>query len=469
MTREKTILWATCAAVVLAAVQVQAIESRFTSAGSWTNAANWNNGVPGASDLARLQNAVAADLDSVAIIGGLNFRGDTNLGASIINVNNGGSLTSDGTQFNGINRIGSDGDATLNINNGGSAHFSGTAAFEVGENSGDSGFVNVNSGGALTVSQVTRLGADAACVGHVTVDGGTAMFNADVAIGYSANATGRITLNSGTMTVAGGQIRMADSAATSVGFFDMTGGTLEHGGSDILVARKGTATFTQSGGTLNGRGVVAGNMAGGNGTLNISGGDNVLSGAITLGRVDGATGVLSMSGGTMTTTALLVGNEAGSDGTFTLSGKDAYLKAETLSLGVAAAAVSSSIHVEDGLLQFHAIVADGNSANESFLLEGGVLQMRHLTTPGIVDDMDALIAAGVFTWTQSALDSLAATYDSGNATRSWTNGDGVTLYADESGTNYTFMWTETIPEPATIGMLVFLSGGLFFFRRITSG
>ncbi|MBI9021281.1 MAG: PEP-CTERM sorting domain-containing protein [Verrucomicrobia bacterium] len=441
------------AVAMMIALSAQAIETRFNTTGSWTNAANWSAGVPGATDLARLQNPAAADITSAEVIGGLNFRGDTVLGTSIININSGGSLTSDGTQFAGVNRVGSDGDATLNINDGGAASFSGTSFFEVGENSGDAGYVNVNSGGALTVSQATKLGADAACVGAVTINGGTATFNNNLAIGFSAGSTGQVTLNSGVVNVSGGQIRMADDNATAVGTFTMAGGTLNHTGSDVLVARKGTATFTQSGGTINGAGFILGNMAGGNGTMNVSGGSNSLSGSITLGRVDGATGTLNMSGGFMDASSLLVGNEAGSDGTFTLTGKDTYVKVGTLSMGAAGADVNSMIVVNDGLLQFSALVADGNSANESFAMSGGVLQMRHLTSPDIVNEIDALITAGVFTWSIAAEDSLAATYDVADATRTWVNGDGVTLYANESGTNYSFIWAEAIPEPATVGMM----------------
>ncbi|MBI9021501.1 MAG: hypothetical protein JEZ10_09655, partial [Verrucomicrobia bacterium] len=218
---------------------------------------------------------------------------------------------------------------------------------------------------------------------------------------------------------------------------------------DILVGRKGVATFTQSGGTIDASSMVAGNMAGGDGTINISGGSNVVSGTITLGRVIGSKGTLLMSGGSMTAAALKVGSgdgANGSEGVFTLSGKDTYLKADTLSLGDAGMDVASTLRIEDGEFQIQSIVADGNSANESFFLEGGVLKLRHVSSPNIVNDIDALITAGVFTWTNASPDSLAATHSPSTATRTWTNAAGVKLYADESGTNYSYIWAATPPE-----------------------
>ncbi|VGO22332.1 hypothetical protein [Pontiella sulfatireligans] len=455
--------------LTFAVMQSQAVESRFTSAGNWTNAANWNNGVPGATDLARLQNAVTADIDSVEVVGGLNFRGDTTLGASIINVNNGGSLTSDGTQFSGNNRVGSDGDATLNINNGGSATFSGTGIFEVGESGdGDAGYVNIYSGGSLTVSQTTQLGADGSTFGYVNINGGTATFNNDLQVGNAASSHGVVTLTSGTLNCVG-NLRITDNAAAT-GELKVNGGTLNATTSSIQV-RDGNGSITQSAGAINANDMYVGHLQGSVGTMTMSGGTNAVSGVLSLGNQDngsganGASGVLVMSDGYMTVGTLEVGNEASTTGTLTLSGKDTYLKASTLSLGDAGASVNSSIVVEDGEFQIHEILSDGDSASESLFLEGGVLKLRHVDGATGYDDAVALIAADVLTWSYSGLDSLAATLDVADADASWTNGDGVTLYADTDGTNYSYMWAETIPEPATFGLIALFGGGLLFIRR----
>ncbi|QHI69322.1 hypothetical protein [Tichowtungia aerotolerans] len=430
-------------------VQANAIETRFNTGGSWTNAANWSEGVPTINDLARLQNPVVADIDSVEVIGGLNFRGDVNLGESIININNGGSLTSDGTQFAGINRIGSDGDATLNINDGGTVNFSGTAAFEVGENSSDSGYVNVNTGGVLQVSQVTHLGTDSGCVGNLTVAGGAATFSDSLLVGNSLGGTGVVTITSGTLTI-NTVLQMAYSSDAAVGIVEMSGGTLFHNNGTMLVGRKGVANFNQSGGEVNAKDIVVGNMAGGNGAMNISGGTNLLSGAMTLARVDGAVGALNMSGGSMIVSSMLVGKELGSVGTLTLSGADTYLKASSLSLGDVGASVSSSIVVNDGTFQVHAIQSDSNSAEESIHVAGGVLKLRHISGATGFDDAVALIDAGVLTWDKGALGTLASTIDPATATMSWTNESGIVLYADTNtnNTHYYYMWAEAeMPVP----------------------
>ncbi len=469
MTGRKSGYGAVIVGAMLVCLQTQAIETRFTSAGNWTNAANWNNGVPGASDLARLQNAVTADIDSVEVIGGLNFRGDTSLGNSIININNGGSLTSDGTQFSGNNRVGSDGDATLNINNGGSAAFSGTGIFEVGESGGgDTGYVNVYSGGSLTVSQTTQLGADGSTFGYINVNGGTATFNNDLHVGNSANAHGTVTLTSGTLNSVG-NLRITDNASAT-GELKVNGGTLNATSSSIQV-RDGNGSITQTAGAINAKDMYVGHLQGSVGTMTMSGGDNVISGLLTLGNQDdgaaanGASGTLNMSGGSMTVGTLKVGAEASTTGELTLSGKDTYLKASTLSLGDVGLNASSTINVLDGEFQIHEIISDEDSATESLILEGGVLKLRHVGGATGYDDAVALIAADVLTWTYAAEGSLAATYNAADADFSWTNGDGVTLYADTDGTNYSYMWAETIPEPATLGMIALFGGGMLIIRR----
>lgn len=437
-------------------IQANAIETRFNTGGSWTNAANWSEGVPTINDLARLQNPVVAEIDSVEVIGGLNFRGDVNLGESIININNGGSLTSDGTQFTGNNRIGSDGDATLNINNGGSAFFSGTGIFEVGESgAGDTGYVNVYTGGTLTVSQETQLGVDSASVGNLLIDGGSATFNNILAVGQSAGSTGVVTLVSGDLTLNGSRIEMTDNSS-AVAYLNIFGGTLTHNSEDIQVGRDGSiAVLTQTGGEINASGILVGHLTGSTGSMIMSGGTNVLSGSLTLGNQDdaglgAASGSLDMSGGSMIVSSLLVGNEAGTTGTLTLSGTDTYLKASTLRLGTVGVSATSTINVDGGMFQVHAIQSDANSAEESIHLNGGVLKLRHIDGATGFDDAVALIDAGVLTWGKGALGTLASTFDPADATMSWTNGSGIVLYADTNtnNTHYYYMWAEAeMPVP----------------------
>ncbi len=434
----------TIAAMAGLAMQTQAIETRFNNAGSWTNAANWNNGVPTTNDVARLQNAVAAEIDSVEAIGGLNFRGDTTLGASIININNGGSLTSDGTQFSGNNRIGSDGDATLNIYNGGSANFSGTGIFEVGESGGgDTGYVNVYTGGTLTVSQETQLAADGTTEGYLLIDGGTGVFSNVLAVGQAAGSTGTVTMTSGSITMEGTRVELTDNTS-AVGFLNISGGTLTHTSEEIQVGRDGVATLTQSGGEITTKGILVGHLTGSVGAMIMTGGTNNLSAALTLGNQDdngkgAAVGSLDMSGGWMSCGTVEVAAEAGTSGTLVLSGSNTYLKASTLKLGDVGVSATSSIIANDGEFQIHAILSDTNSAEESFFINGGVLKLRKISGATGYDDAVALVDGGVITWTNAPI---GTGRDPGTADLFWTNGVGSVLMVDTNGTHYNYMWAE---------------------------
>ncbi|VGO22331.1 hypothetical protein [Pontiella sulfatireligans] len=430
-------------------MQAQA-ETRFngTIDTAWTNAANWSAGVPTAILQARLQAAKTADIDSVAVAGGLNFRGSGTPGASIINVNAGGSLTSDGSDFSGNNRVGSSGDATLNINDGGSANFSGTGIFEVGESGGgDTGYVNVYTGGVLTVSQEAQLGVDGSTLGSLLVDGGTAVFSNVLAVGQAATSTGSVTMTSGSMTFEGTRLEMTDNTS-AVATFNMTGGTITHTGEEMQVGRDGLATFTQSGGEITAKGIYVGHLKTATGSMIMTGGTNVLSGALTLGNqgdgTSSASGSLNMSGGSMVVGTLEVGASVGTTGIMTMSGVDTYLKASTLRLGDAGVDASSSITVNDGEFQIHAILSDSNNTQENLHLAGGVLKLRHISgATGFSNAVD-LIDAGVITWTNGAVGSAASLRNAELATMSWTNGMGTILYADTrtNNTHYYYMWAE---------------------------
>lgn len=443
------------------ALQTQAAQYRFNGAAdtAWTNSANWQDydstgtpGPPGTNDNARFQSNKTADLDSfTAKIGGLNFRGNSNLGGCVINVNSGGSLISDADgDFAGDNRIGTvTGDATLNVNSGGYASMAGSQVLEVGQANGASGIVNVNTGGTFVAIQKADFGDASTCNGILNVNGGSVIASNDFNIGASAGATGTVTFTSGTMTFdPGATLRLTDNN-TAVGQFNMTGGTLDHTNVELQVGRDGLATFTQSGGVINTKGIYIGHLTGGNGTMNMSGGTNTLTHAITLGNQDdngkgAAMGTLNMSGGWMTCGTLEVAAEVGTVGSMTLSGVDTYLKTSHLRLGDVGVTATSSVMVEDGEFQIHKITSDSDPATESIHLSGGVLKLRHISgATGYSNALD-LVDAGVITWTNGALGTLASTRDTELATLTWTNGLGTVLYADTrtNNTHYYYMWAE---------------------------
>lgn len=435
--------------VLLSFQSVMAVQTRFKTTGNWADPARWDNGVPGPNDLARLQDNATATINSnVGTIGGLNLRGNAVLGGCVINIENGGSLVSDGSQFFGINRVGnlSTGDATLNIYTGGSAAFSGQSSFAIGYNGADA-YVNVK-GGTLTANQRAAIGTDNVSKAFVTIENnGIAIFNAAVQIGAGDEAEGVLTLNSGTMEV-NGELRLTDNA-TATGVLNVNGGILDASDQPVLV-RGGVGTITQTGGVMYAKDLLVGHLKGSTGLMNMSGGSNVISGDLILGNqsdagVSGATGELNMSGGWMEADAVQIGNDAGTEGQLTLRGKDTYLMASTLSLGNESEAnVSSTLAVEDGLFEIHNLVANGDSSTESISLSGGVLKLSQADGSTAYDDLVDLIADGVLTWSLGTSASLAESYKVSNATQTWTNTAGVVLYADTSDSNYSYVWAQAI-------------------------
>ncbi len=451
-------------AVVTAAaftMQVQADEYRFngTSNSLWTVGANWTNNtvggvgvVPGAGDTARLQSNKECDLDATTTVGALNLRGHLTPGASVLNVTNGAALTGLGTSIgtSGDNRLagGAGASTTLNIYSNSSVTFEGTGEFEMGNVA--TGTVNIATGGSLTVNQKLVAGKKTGGVAIINVNGGTATFNnIDAQIGSAAGTHAIITLNSGTL-VSDGNLRITDNA-TATAELNIHGGTLIATNSSVQI-RDGVATITQTDGVINAQDLYIGHLKGSTGTMNMSGGSNTVSGIVAVGNQsttasNGAEGTLNMSGGSMTAGTLKVGNQLSTTGTLTLSGTDTYLKAQELFLGntgTVEVVSTSLINADDGLFQIHDIYADGNSANESFALKGAVLKLRHASTSNIVEKMDALITAGVLTWTNGPVGSLASTYDKVNADLTWTNANNIVLYADTNGVNYSYMWAQSL-------------------------
>jgi T5SS/PEP-CTERM-associated repeat protein len=130
---------------------------------SWTNASNWSAGVPGVNSKATINTAtgnfpiISTAVDKSATVG----TNDLWIGS------------------------GSGANGRLDINSGGSLNTSGTWLL-VGFNGG-TGTLNVNSGGSLSSNADIRLGRTANGTGHVVADGGTIAVPAIVREGTGAS------------------------------------------------------------------------------------------------------------------------------------------------------------------------------------------------------------------------------------------------------------------------------------------
>ena len=238
--------------------------------------------------------------------------------------------TGDFTQNGGTNTI--TGNLQLGRFSGGSGTYdlSGTGSLSaVSEFIGNYGTGTfTQSGGTHTVSNQLSLGynSDVNGTGSGTYDlsGGSLSANYEY---IGRKGTGSFTQSGGTHTVTNDLI-LGNSSGSS-GSYDLTSGSLS--ANRQYIGHYGTATFTQSGGsntiTTN---LYIGNSSTGNGTYNLSGTGSLSADYEDIG-VNG-TGTFNQSGGTHTVSNdLILGNSSISSGTYNLSGGD--LSADVESIG----------------------------------------------------------------------------------------------------------------------------------------
>jgi len=152
------------------------------------------------------------------------------------------------------------------------------------------------TGGQLQALNESFLGRDVGTAsGILFVEGGSALFNSKLDIGYVANGKGEVNLTGGTLTVASDIVMGASSGSS--GGLNVTGGTLVSGGSTVI-----------------------GSAAGAVGRAILSGGTNNFLNTVTVGLT--GEGALTITGGTQlgTNVILNVANNVGSSGTMEISG-----------------------------------------------------------------------------------------------------------------------------------------------------
>ncbi|HEU6448626.1 MAG TPA: autotransporter-associated beta strand repeat-containing protein [Verrucomicrobiae bacterium] len=180
--------------------------------GLWNNAANWDVGVP-----AEGTNAIIANGNTVnynAVMSATEFAGVLVSGGSTLNVNNSGFNMESGAAANAVT-IGVTGSSGfMNLNSGGAVTLSNSGPFYIGTN----GVLTINAGGSLTT--VSSLASDAMLIGDnkrygsssyvakLLMEGGTATLDQRVTIaGSTSGSSGigsQIVVDSGTLNLLGG-------------------------------------------------------------------------------------------------------------------------------------------------------------------------------------------------------------------------------------------------------------------------
>ena len=167
----------------------------------------------------------------------------------------------------------------------------------------------------------------------------------------------------------------------------------------------------------------------------------------------GGTGSAAISGGVMTNKAITIGGNT--NGTLSVTG--GQLLGTTLTLGNAVSNLfSGAVTLTGGSIELSTdanglVINSGNSASKLTIGNTGEL----IWNGSHVADIATMLTASKIDWS-SGSSTLGLTYGLGD--RTWTNGIYF-LHADynndvTTGNDLkTRVWADTIPEPATIGMI----------------
>lgn len=249
----------------------------------------------------------------------------------------------------------------------GSLNTSGRFYIGAWQGPGGTGVVNVNTSGTLSVGAELQVGGGGSS-GTLNIDAGTVSSGNWTEVGNGS--TGTLNMSGGSLAKGGdGQIAIGTNGGngtgnqsggvitsnnefylgqnTGTGIYNLTGGEIRSTGNTIVGRDGGKGTMNHSGGTvdpvngefwvgqngnsvgiynLSGSGVVNVNnwvaigRAGGNGTLNMSGGTFTKTGGGNFIIADNSTGLLDQSGGTINVNGeVWLGQGGAGTGTYTLS------------------------------------------------------------------------------------------------------------------------------------------------------
>jgi fibronectin-binding autotransporter adhesin len=290
--------------------------------GSWSNAANWDNGVPGAGFTANVTNSLgvtqtvtydyAGPAVSLAAVN-VNVTGASSNSVSEILSISANTLASEQESVGGFSGSTLGGVGVGTINQAGGLNAMGAGSLVLGYNAGDQGFYNL-SAGAVSDGDNEYIGMSGA--GVFNQSGGSNVDTNEFPnfLGYSAGSTGNYNLSNGSVSAAG--FVVGDSGA---GIFNQSGGTVTCGNFPLSLANEpgGTGTYILSGGSLTCGGWEMIGEAG-PGVFNQTGGSNVSGGTVNLAPNTGGTGSYSLTGGTASFAGLRIG--PGGAGIFSVGG-----------------------------------------------------------------------------------------------------------------------------------------------------
>ena len=182
-----------------------------------------------------------------------------------------------------------------------------------------------------------------------------------------------------------------------------------------------------------------------------SGGNLTVENSVTL--ADAADGTLVFNGGQMSVTAggVILGTAATS-GTLTLN--SGSVDALTLDIGIENTA-ASTMNLFGGTFTVNADAGLGIKNGGSVLNIKNDAQL--ILSGNSLDAIDGFASAKIVWADGSGMEGIGD--------RTWSNGSGSYLHAEFDGADTTVWTNTTIPEPATLGMLLMGSAGMLWIRR----
>ena len=307
---------------------------------------------------------------------------------------------------------------------------------------------------------VSANGVNGTAVLSTTDSGGT------FGVGWYAGEASTLTItNTGSFSNTG--TTRVGNEATATGTLNVDGGQFTSGNAssdDLIVGYDGTGILNiGNGGTVSAGDFYMGYATGGAGSLTVAGSGSTLTtagGAFVVGR-SGSTGSMTISAGAAVTSAgtAYLGNTSTTVGDATVEGDGSLWDAATLLVGNSG---QGTLTISDGgLVSVDSLSIDVTAGGSEGLIQIGLNGMLAVADSGTTaTDLTAFLAL-----IGGSTDNVD--YSNGSAWDDIANGTLGTDYTlteyDADSTSFTKL--TVIPEPATLGLVCVLAGGLIFVRR----
>ena len=373
-----------------------------------------------------------------------------------------GNRISANATFSGSQAFSKNGTGELAIGNGGSQTYNGTATLNAGRLTMNS---NMSSASLIVHSGIVSGNGT---VGPITLNGDSQF---DISSNQTLTAISTFSGSANFSKTGNGSLSIANANAYS-GTVTLSTGNLTIG-SDMT-----NATLTLAGGTLGGNGTIGAVVLASNSTFNVANSSRLAIGSS--GSLSGSANLIKSGNGTLTINA---STDQTYSGAMTLNGGNLIVNSNLSSAGTTTVNASTATLAGSGSL-------------------GNVTLTRGILSPG--EGAVGTLSVKTFTWSANGTMKFDLASDStssdqlaiiGNFAKSGTGNFTFNLVGGQDATTYTLVtWTgtttftaanffstgqtgnfsissnqlqfTTVPEPGTVGFVLFAAAGIFLWRRV---